>query len=438
MSFGTNNTGKQTGYFIYDVWDPNDGVLGYHLTLPNGTSTDLFCSAQILLPGGGSMLIAGGDNWDGSKTLNTGSKRSNIFRSDSNDLVPGRSMYRARWYATLTTLPNGETFIQGGDYGTDHPEIRNRQGSFRLLNGADTSPYYYYYPRNWVAPDGFIFGFSESRMYKIDPRGAGKVIDLGVLPGSFSVTSTEAMYAPGKILRVGGGKYQTVSEKRAVIIDINGEKPEVSFTQSPPQALQWSTATVLADGQVVVTGGSSVRNELQGVNTNALIWDPGTGGWTTGAASNSSLARLYHSGALLLPDASVLVGGGGAPGPQRNLNAEIYYPPYLFDLAGNKAVRPKIEKAPLSLSVGRNFILGVNNGANISRVTLVKTGSVTHSTNMEQRFLDLPFKRSSNTLQVTAPTSNRIATPGYYLLFVIDRDGVPSVGKVLAMHVTAQ
>jgi hypothetical protein len=325
--------------------------------------------------------------------------------------------------------------VQGGDLGTDHPEVRGRDGSFRLLTGADTSAYSYFYPRNWVAPDGKIFGFSDLRMYRIDPAGAGSVIDLGSMPGRYTKTSTEAMFLPGRILRVGGGT-TTNAINAASVIDINGEVPAVTRTSNLPQPLQWSTATLLADGKVLVTGGSRVRNQLEGAAANAFIWNPANGKWTTGAATTSGRARLYHSTAMLLADGSVLVGGGGAPGPQRNLDAEIYYPPYLFDPTGARALRPKILVTPTSLKVGRDFKIQVDNGASIARVVLVKTGSVTHSFNMDQRFMELPFQRARSTLAVTAPRSNAIATPGYYLMFVIDRAGVPSLGKVMPMYIT--
>ena len=86
MSYGTQATGQQTAFFIYDVWDPSDNS---HLTLANNTATDIFCSSQMLLPGGEAVVISGGDNWTGSGTTNTGNNNSNVFCS-------GRPQPRAR------------------------------------------------------------------------------------------------------------------------------------------------------------------------------------------------------------------------------------------------------------------------------------------------------------------------------------------------------
>ncbi|HUL63772.1 MAG TPA: kelch repeat-containing protein [Burkholderiaceae bacterium] len=78
---------------------------------------------------------------------------------------------------------------------------------------------------------------------------------------------------------------------------------------------------------MAATGGSSVRNALTDVSYNAEIWNRATGTWTVGA--DEAVPRMYHSSAILLPDASVLVGGGGAPGPLTNLNVETYYTPQI-------------------------------------------------------------------------------------------------------------
>ena len=79
LSYGTDGNGTQTGFFIYDIWDPKLG-LGpeAHLTLPNTTNTDVFCSSQLVLPQGGGVFVTGGDNWTGTGTTNTGNRNSNV------------------------------------------------------------------------------------------------------------------------------------------------------------------------------------------------------------------------------------------------------------------------------------------------------------------------------------------------------------------------
>ena len=220
-----------------------------------------------------------------------------------------------------------------------------------------------------------------------------------------------------------------------MIVDINGARPAVTATAPTPLPLNWHNATVGADGRVIVTGGSYLANQLVGVNDRALIWDPATGAWTEGASTSSGRARMYHSTALLLPDASILVAGGGAGGfsPVTNLDAEIYYPPYLYDGSGQFAPRPRITGGATALKYKGVQSIKVDNGAAIARVTLIKTGSVTHGFNMEQRFLELTFTREGNTLRVRAPANANLATPGRYLLFVINAQGVPSLARLVSI-----
>ena len=432
LTYGTDTNGRQTGFFTYDVWDPAAGLGAGHLTLPNGTGTDIFCGSQLVLPhSGAGVLLAGGDNWTGTGTTNTGNNNSNIFNSTANTLTRAQNMNRARWYSTATTLANGETYIQGGSGGADLPEIRSAGGTFRLLSNANTSGLNYSYPRNFVAPDGRVFGYdSNGVMYYVDPNGLGSLTTVGQLPAANrGGDASAAMFRPGRILQYGG------ASNGAVVIDITGGTPVVTPTQSMSSQRRLSTATLLADGKVVATGGSAVWNQMTGVNTAAEIWDPATGTWTLGAAG--ALARLYHSTALLLPDATVLVAGGGAPGPLTNLNVEIYYPPYLFRDNGTLAARPSISVAPELLRIGQPFALDVTGAAGISRVTLVKTGSVTHGWNMEQRFLELGFSANGGSLSVQAPARATDAPPGTYLLFVIDSEGVPSEGRIVRIEPAA-
>ena len=444
LTYGTNPDGTQTGRFWYDVWDPSSGVPGVgHLTLPNTTQTDLFCSAQLVLPGSTDALLLGGDNWIASAnaTNNRGNNDSLIFRNRATpSLQSGQDMNRARWYATATTLPNGEIYIQGGKDGTDRAEIRGANGTFRLL-GFDSSALTYWYPRNFVAPDGRVFGVSNQSMYYVNTNGGGTLTMAGntAAASPSGVTTTDVMYDVGKILRTGGGSQSSTGfrdgKRTAILIDINGATPKVTSTAPMPYPLHWHTGTVVPDGRVVVTGGSRQPNQLTGINFQALIWDPKTGQWTVGASTSGTVdyARLYHSNAILLPNATILVGGGGAPGPTVNANAQIYYPPYLFNASGQFASRLQILRGPTRLTRGRTFDLTVDRPLSVSRITLIKTGSVTHGFNMEGRFMELPFSRSGSTLKVQAPRSANIATPGYYLLFVLDAQGVPSFGRIVSL-----
>ena len=192
---------------------------------------------------------------------------------------------------------------------------------------------------------------------------------------------------------------------------------------------------MLADGRVLATGGSTVWNEMTGVNYNAEIWNPTTGQWLLGPPQ--AKARLYHSTAVLMPDASVLVAGGGAPGPQNNTNMEIYYPPYLYNAAGGFATRPVIETAPGTIDIGETFGVDIAGTGAISRVAMIKTASVSHSWNTEQRFIELTFQQNGGQLNIQAPTRAGDAPPGYYLLFVLNAAGTPSIAKIAKVGVAA-
>lgn len=432
LSYGTNAAGVATGSFIYDVWTPSGGASIGHLTLPNGSSVETFCGAQLVLPTAtADVALAGGDIWDGTQIMQRGNNNSAMFSPATNALTRQNDMNRARWYATMTTLVNGEMFVQGGrdanGFGNDRSEIRGTDGVFRLLPNVDTTGWDWYYPRNWVAPDGRIFGYeSFGRMWYIDPTGLGSATEVGRLAlENRGLDASAAMFAPGKILHFGG------ESNGALVIDITAGMPVVTPTQPMLRQRRYGTATLLADGQVLATGGSAVRNMLTDVSLNAEIWNPATGTWTIG--SDGALPRLYHSSAILLPDASVLVGGGGANGPVTNLNVETYYPPYLFTADGKLAPRPTIVAAPAVVSIGQTFTVDFGNAGAITKVALVKTGSMTHNWNMDQRYVPLTFTANGTQLTAQMPTRAPDAPPGYYLLFVIGETGVPSVAKIVRL-----
>src|SRR5688572_713843 len=225
LSYGTKGDGTQTGFFSYDLWDPSVGPSGGHTTLDNRTATDIFCSSQVIMPQTGDILISGGDNWTGTGTTNAGNNNSNVFDSDGNTLTRSAvNMNRERWYSSSTVLVNGDIYIQGGSGGGDLPEVRQQNGpAFRLLTGADTSGLDQFFPRNFLAPDGRIFGFDAGgQMYYVDASGTGSQIDAAqFFSANAGAGSGAAMFAPGKILQLGG------NSSGAIVIDINGPQPVV-------------------------------------------------------------------------------------------------------------------------------------------------------------------------------------------------------------------
>ena len=69
--------------------------------------------------------------------------------------------------------------------------------------------------------------------------------------------------------------------------------------------------------------------------------------------------------------------------------------------------------------------------ASIRKVALVRLGAVTHSNNMEQRYVPLSFTAGATTITATAPANANVAPPGFYMLFIIDANGVPSVASMV-------
>ena len=430
MTYGTNADGQQTGRFIYDVWDARGELNAGHLTLPNTTTTDLFCNAQTMLPSG-DLFMAGGDNFVNGATNNLGNRDSAYFNPRNNTLSNGSSMNRPRWYATVTTMANADVYIQGGSGGADRPEVRGANGQFKLLSEAKTAALDIgeNYPRNWLTQDDRIFGIDLSgRMYIVDRRGDGTVQRLNNLHKDFMGNgASQVMYAPGQILAVGANSARTAR------LLINRAVPVANEVESTSTARYWGNATVLPNGQVLMTGGSEVANQLVGVNNAAEFWDPQKGTWTLGASG--TIPRLYHAISLLLPDGSVLVAGGGAPGPLTNTNAERYWPPYLFDSSGQMAVRPTIVNAPTALQPGQRLSLQTTGG--VQQAALIRTGSITHSFDFDQRRIQLPIRVTGNNVEVQIPSNGAEVPPGYYMLFVMNAAGVPSMGSILNMGFAA-
>ena len=406
------------------VYDP---VSGTHTNVDVDTGYNVFCSGFTHLTDG-TVYLAGGNK---DQQLN-GIVQTHLFDPVAYTWTLGPNMAQGRWYPTVTALRNGEMLITSG--GPSVPEVRALDGSLRALTTASLSQPLY--PWMVVAPDGRAFHAGpDQTLRKLDPTGTGSWQTLIQRDSVNRTYGGYALYAVGKILVAGGG----ASIRTAEIVDINGLTPLVTPTASMAFGRRQHNLTVLADGSVLATGGLSSGAGLVDLNAGVYAaerWDPATGLWST--LASEQVARQYHSTALLLPDGRVLSAGGGICGTCDSVgylakNAQIFSPPYLFakDGSGQLAPRPTIAGAPATVSYASAFAVTTPDAAAITKVAMVRLGAVTHSNNMEQRYVPLSFTAGAGSLQVTAPANASIAPPGDYMLILVNADGAPSVASMV-------
>ena len=422
-------TGKVLTWGHYNaprVWDPATGAFT-SLSSP----ALLFCAGHAFLPDG-RLLVTGGHISDG-----LGLRDATLFNPFTQVWSKGSPMYVGRWYPTSTTLANGEVLtIAGTDESGNEarvPEVYTTAGGWRRLSSISVAlPYY---PRTFLAPNGQVFYAGELQGTRyIDPTGTGVwgpvIANRRVADRRYG---SAVMYEPGKILYVGGGDPPTAT---AEIINLNSGTPTWTATGSMGVARRHHTATVLADGKVLVAGGTNgvgFNNEAAAVYT-AELWDPATGAWRTLAATAAGVPRAYHSASILLPSGRVLLTGNGDAGSSTNqLSAQVFTPPYMLDGTGTLLPRPSISSAPTSIAYGQSFLVGTASASSIAKVTLVRLGTATHAFDQNQRFNRLTFSVVSGGVQVTAPASRNAAPPGHYMLFILNTAGTPSVAKIVRL-----
>jgi hypothetical protein len=201
------------------------------------------------------------------------------------------------------------------------------------------------------------------------------------------------------------------------------------------QPRRQNNATILADGTVLVTGGTDVTgwNDPNGLIATAEIWDPVTEEVTQVADANANIFRGYHSTALLLPDGRVLVTGGdhdyGGAIPGQNTNAEVYSPAYLFNDDGSPAERPSIVAAPDVAELGDTIFVETPDAASITKALWVVPGAVTHAQNWTQRANVLDFSLGEGGVNIQLPVDQNHAPIGYYMLFLVNDQGTPSLAE---------
>ncbi len=421
------------------LWNPATGTF----TAVPYSAEDLFCAGLASLPDG-RILVAGGhiDNY-------VGITDATIFNPTTRSWAATGRMSFARWYPTLTTLPDGRMLVTSGAINcetctADTPEVYDpAAGTWTALTNATlTLPLY---PHMFVLPDGgvLVTGAYESyeepvitRVLDLDTQTWTTVDPIPVNGGS------AAMYLPGKIVTSGlgtaGGADVTNVPSSVTTYVLDMTQPVPAWRQTPSMAFprDYHNLTILPDGSVLATGGGETTGATDPTTAvfEAELWAPATETWTTMAAMR--VPRLYHSTALLLPDGRVLVAGGGrnaGAGAPTNANdklsAEIFSPPYLF-----KGPRPTITAVPTTIQYATDLFVTTPSASAIATVALLRTGSVTHAINQDQRFIPLTFQPATGGLTVQGPADANLAPPGYYLLFIVDANGVPSVARFVRLQ----
>jgi YVTN family beta-propeller protein len=415
------------------IWDPATG----QFTEVNNTRHDMFCGGTAMLPDG-RVVVNGG---------RATTKLSSIFDWNANSWAALPNMNDPRWYNPSVALPDGGVFTVSGSGGSNTAERWDEATGWRRLSGIGWSsvtaePGYIniWHPFLMVAPNGKLFHFGPTdTMHWVDVSGTGSMTNSGqFVPGThYPKEGAWVMYNEGRILVAGGGANTTsgsdsttgTSTKVAYTVDLRGANPVVANTNSMTFARQFANTVILPNGEVMVIGGNGGAKFSDAASVlTPEIWNPTTGAWRT--VANHVTPRNYHSVALLLPDGRVWSGGGGLGGNAADhRDAEIFTPPSLYTSSGTLAARPVISSMPGKIGIGTRF--NVTATAGLSRFTMIRLSSITHSVNTDLRFLEASFSETTpGNYQITANANINALTPGYWMLFGLNSSGVHSVAKI--------
>jgi galactose oxidase len=387
------------------MWDPRTGELTPtpQPKRADGTRVNLFCSGHAFLPDG-RLLAAGGHATDGD-----GLDQACVYDFRTNTWTALPVMNERRWYPTATVLPDGSVLVSSGSYQDSGRVVLNDVP--QIWNGHQWTP---------------GARFTELPRYPRGLRQNGEHQD-----------GRSVNYETGKVMYIGGSNDEAtdVPTAAAGVIDLCTNPPAWRETASMHFPRRQHNATILADGTVLVTGGTSGPgfNDLspgKPVHV-AELWNPATQEWKKLAAED--VDRCYHATAVLLPDATVLSAGGGEftmgnePNDPRDShrNAQIFHPPHLF-----QGPRPEIISAPEEITYGETFSLQTS-GPEVGKVTWIRLPSVTHDPEQSQRINVLRFRGNHGSVTITAPEQPEICPPGHYMLFVLSKAGVPSLARIM-------
>ncbi|MGQ0716414.1 MAG: galactose oxidase-like domain-containing protein [Pseudonocardiales bacterium] len=358
-------------------------------------------------------------------------------------------MNHARWYPTLVPLADGNALAVSGldEFG----RILKGQNELyrRDTQQWDEVPalnrYFPTYPAIFPMADGRLF-YSGSTTGWGPSEGDGRVPGIwnlqensfwpvgGLREPHLTETSTSILLPPAqdqRVMLLGGGGIgeSSASTARTDIVDLRAPQPHYTPGADLAEPTRYLNAVILPDDTVLTTGGSrDYRGKGASDNYITRIYNPTVG--TFQVAASPRVGRNYHSEALLLPDGRVVVLGSdplfgdednSTPGTFEQ-RIEIYSPPYLYH-----GSRPELTDGPTVLERGATAEFRTSDPDSIATARLIRPSAVTHATDVGQRSVALDIVRKDRGISLTVPTQAGLVLPGWYMLFVTDRRGTPSV-----------
>lgn len=444
--------GSPGGWTLTSTWDPVSGAITQRNV--SNIGHDMFCPG-ISFDGRGQLVVTGGSN----------ARKTSMYDAARDAWVAGPDMGTPRGYQSSAALSDGRVFTIGGSW----------SGGVFEKNGEVLDPA----TRRWQAlPDAtvdemltadaqgryradnhaWLFGWHDGSVFQAGPStamnwystaGTGDVASAGrrASPRGVdgdSMCGIAVMYdaVAGRILAAGGApSYQNADATAAahvIIIGSPGSAAAVAFASNGlwfPRIFH--SAVVLPDGTVFISGGQ--RHGVPFADTTAQmtpeLYEP-DGDRFVRMAPNS-IIRVYHSLSLLLPDATVFNAGGGLCGrcTTNHFDAQIYEPRYLFDAAGGRATRPAIV-AVEAATVRAGAVVALVTDGPVASASLVRYGTATHTVNTDQRRVPLALQRdTANRYSARLPADAGVLLPGYWMLFVMNGAGVPSVARTIKVEV---
>jgi galactose oxidase len=433
------------------------------------TNHGMFCPG-LSLNQMGRVVVTGGHT----------SARTSVYEEERDDWITKSNMTVGRGYHSQVTLSTGNIFTIGGSWsgGVGGEEVGLKNGElwdmhtkiWHPLPGCEVQPMLteaIVGGRFTSDNHGWLFAWKNGSVFQAGPSiamnwygtaGDGVSTPAGARSGDGDAMNGNAvMYdaISGKILTVGGAPEYTSSPstKAAHIITLNDTFTEalIEDIESMKYARAYANSVVLPSGEVFVNGGASWAQQWTDVNSSWYpeLWNPATKQFSV--LARMSIPRNYHSVALLLPDATILTGGGGLCWAAcqdlsvNHPNVQVFTPPYLFETDGKAlAERPNItsvSETTISLGVDESIVT-ITTDIEVASFALVRYASSTHSINTDQRripLIPIPVSSSSRALpsakafhyQTSIPTDPGITVPGYWMLFAINNRGVPSIATTL-------